>query len=118
MLIRQLVFLGFHGRGWRWLSRSGTIAGMVIESARQLDDWCRSQAASQLDGADEAAKNHAVQCMVSVIWRHAHGQGLRLGDDWGWVLEMYGPDQFREIVEAAAESAAADRRRRRKRRGY
>jgi len=27
---------------------------------------------------------------------------LSWGDDWGWVLEMYGPEQMREI---AAESA-------------
>lgn len=90
---------------------------MIIETSTQLDDWCARQSADQLSGLDPAAADHAVQCISSVVWRHAIGQGLRLGDDWSWVLEMYGPDQFREIVEAAAESAAADRKRRR-RRGY
>lgn len=88
--------------------------GMIIESARQLNQWCRVQAAEQLRGLSAAAEEHAAMCISSVVWRHAIGQGLRLGDDWGWVLEMYGPDQLREIVEAAAESAAADRRRRRR----
>lgn len=88
---------------------------MIIESARQLDDWCRDKAAAQLDGLDEAATDHAAQCIASVVWRHAIGQGLRLGDDWGWVLSMYGDAQFREIVQAAAQSAAADRNRRRRR---
>lgn len=90
---------------------------MIIETSAQLYDWCAWQSADQTSGLDPSAADHAVQCISSVIWRHAMGQGLRLGDDWGWVLEVYGPDQFREIVEAAAESAAADRKRRR-RRGY
>jgi hypothetical protein len=90
---------------------------MIIETSAQLHDWCLRQAAGELSGLDAAAAEHAVQCISSVIWRHAIGQGLRLGDDWGWVLELYGPEQFREIIEAAAESAAADRSRRR-RRGY
>ena len=90
---------------------------MKIETSTQLHDWCRRQATPQLAGLEAAAADHAVECISSVIWRHAHGQGLGLGDDWAWVLELYGPAQFREIIEAAKESAAADRSRRR-RRGY
>jgi hypothetical protein len=90
---------------------------MIIETSAQLHDWCLRHATSELSGLNAAAAEHAGQCISSVIWRHAIGQGLRLGDDWTWILEMYGPDQFREIIEAAAESAAADRSRRR-RRGY
>jgi hypothetical protein len=90
---------------------------MIIETSAQLHDWVCRNAAGQAAGLDAAAAAHAMECVQSVIWRHAIGQGLRLGHDWGWILEMYGPEQFREIVEAAAESAAADRSRRR-RRGY
>jgi len=90
---------------------------MIIETARDLRAWCIEQAAAAVAGLDAAAADHAIQCIQSVVWRNAIGQGLRLGDDWGWVLSMYGPDQFREIVEAAAESAAADRSRR-DRRGF
>jgi hypothetical protein len=90
---------------------------MIIETSAQLREWIGRNAADQAAGLDPAAAAHAMDCVQSVIWRHARGQGLRLGDDWGWVLEMYGPGQFREIVAAAAESAAADRKRRR-RRGY
>lgn len=92
-------------------------AGMIIKTAADLHAWCREQAAAAVSGLDAAAADHAMHCVQSVIWRHAIGQGLRLGDDWGWVLSMYGDAQFREIVQAAAESAAADRSRRR-RRGY
>lgn len=90
---------------------------MIIETARDLRAWCIEQAAPAVQGLDAAAADHALQCVQSVVWRHAIGQGLRLGDDWGIVLELYGPDQFREIVASAAESAAADRSRR-DRRGF
>lgn len=92
-------------------------ARMIIETSSDLHAWCREQAAAALAGLDPQAAAHAVDCVQSVIWRHGIGQGLRLGDDWGWILELYGLEQFREIVQAAAESAAADRSRRR-RRGY
>lgn len=109
--------VGSHGRATDYVEgvdTNGYDPDMIIETALQLDRWCREQAADQLGQLDGPAGEHAAMCIASVIWRHAHGQGLRLGDDWGWVLEMYGPDQFREIVQAAAESAAADRRRRRR----
>ena len=99
------------------VSTAGYDPAMIIETSAQLHDWVCRNAAGQAAGLDAAAAAHAMDCVQSVIWRHARGQGLRLGDDWGWVLELYGPDQFREIVAAAAESAAADRSRRR-RRGY
>lgn len=85
---------------------------MIIKTAADLHDWCRSQAADQTRELDAAAAHHAVECIASVVWRHAIGQGLRLGDDWVWVLGLYDAAAIREIVEAAADSAAADRRRR------
>lgn len=88
---------------------------MIIDTSAQLREWIGRNAAGQAAGLDAAAAAHAMECVQSVIWRHAIGQGLRLGDDWGWILEMYGPDQFREIIEAAADSASADRKRRRRR---
>ena len=93
------------------------IAGMIIETAADLHAWCLESAAAALAEIQPAAAAHAAQCIESAVWRHAIGQGLRLGDDWGWVLSMYGDAQFREIVQAAAESATADRRRR-GRRGF
>jgi hypothetical protein len=88
---------------------------MIVENVGQLNHWCRTQAAGELAQLDAAAADHAVACIASVVWRNGIGQGLRLGDDWAWILEMYGLDQFREIIQAAAESAAADRKRRRRR---
>lgn len=90
---------------------------MIIKTTRQLHDWVCLQASGQVGGLPPEDAEHATHCIRSVIWRHAVGQGLRLGDDWGWLLELYGPEQFRDIVSAAAESAAADRRSR-QRRGY
>lgn len=90
---------------------------MVINTAAELNVWSREKAAAQLAELDASAATHAVECIASVVWRNAIGQGLRLGDDWGWILDLYGPDEVAAIVQAAAESAAADRSRRR-RRGY
>lgn len=85
---------------------------MIIKTAAELNDWCRCQAAAQIRELDAVAADHAVQCVASVVWRNAIGQGLRLGDDWSWVLELYDAPAIDEIVQAAAGSAAADRRRR------
>lgn len=90
---------------------------MIIENVGQLNQWCRAQAAGQLGKLDASAADHAVACIASVVWRHGIGQGLRLGDDWGWVLSMYGAAEILEITQAAADSAAADRKRR-SRRGF
>ena len=90
---------------------------MIINTADELNAWCREKAAPQLAELDAAAAAHAVECIASVVWRNAIGQGLRLGEDWGWILDLYGPDELGEIVAAAADSAAADRSSRR-RRGY
>jgi hypothetical protein len=90
---------------------------MIIKTTRQLHDWVCRQASGEVEDLPPEAAEHATHCILSVIWRHAVGQGLRLGDDWGWLLELYGPEQFRGIVSAAAESAAADTRSR-QRRGY
>jgi hypothetical protein len=90
---------------------------MIIETSRELHAWAAEKAQPHTAGLDAAAAAHAVECVASVVWRHGIGQGLRLGHDWGWILDLYGPDEFAAIVQAAAESAAADRSRRR-RRGY
>jgi hypothetical protein len=72
---------------------------MIIENLAKLCDW--AAAAAREFGVDPSCAEAA----AGVIWRHAHGQGLRAGDDWGWILAQYGAEQFREI-EAAAASAA------------
>ena len=51
---------------------------MIIETARDLRAWCIEQAAPAVQGLDAAAADHAMQCVQSVVWRHAIGQGLRL----------------------------------------
>lgn len=95
----------------------GYDAVMIIKNVGQLSEWCRTQAAGQLGKLEATAADHAVACITSVVWRHGIGQGLRLGDDWAWVLSMYGDAEILEIVQAAADSAAADRKRR-SRRGF
>ena len=90
---------------------------MIINTAAELNVWCREKAAAQLAELDAAAAAHAVECIASAVWRNAIGQGLRLGDDWSWVLGLYDAPAIHDIVQAAADSAAADRSRRR-RRGY
>lgn len=82
-------------------------SGMIIESLAKLCEWA----------AAAGTAPEAVEYVAGVIWRHAHGQGLAAGDDWGWILEQYGPDQIREIEAAAASAAKADRSRR-NRRGF
>ena len=76
---------------------------MTINDARQLLEWCQAQAAHALDGLDDSQAHTAVEDVASVIWRHAHGQGLGVGDDWGWVLEMYDSKRISEIVQASVE---------------
>lgn len=72
---------------------------MKVESLRQLVEWAdREAAAAGIDRTPKTAEH-----IASVIWRHAHGQGLSVGDDWSWVLEMYGPDQMRKIDKASRE---------------
>jgi hypothetical protein len=84
---------------------------MTIKTLAKLCDWAAAQAAAA--GVDPSCAEAA----AGVIWRHAHGQGLRAGDDWGWILAQYGAEQFREI-EAAAAAAARDDKDRRRRRGF
>ena len=90
---------------------------MIFNTTAEIYDWCCDNGAAAVAGLDPEAAEHALRCMVSVIWRHGRGQGLQLGDDWGIVVEMYSGEELAKIVQAAAESSAADRRRRR-RRGY
>ena len=80
-------------------------AGMIIENLARLTDWAAAQAAASgaLDGLSRPQASAAVEALAGTVWRHAIGQGLRPGDDWGWVLEMYGPDRVAEIVAAATE---------------
>jgi hypothetical protein len=90
---------------------------MIIETSRELDAWTREALAASgaAAGLDDAAAAHAIQAISSVVWRHAHGQGLRLGDDWGWILDLYDAAAVREIVRASidAQRETASRRRRR-----
>ena len=92
---------------------------MIIETARELDAWSRDALAESgaAAGLDSAAAANAVQAISSVVWRHAIGQGLRLGDDWGWVFAMYDSAAVREIVQVAGE-AQRETESRRRRRGY
>jgi hypothetical protein len=84
---------------------------MVIETARELDAWAHEA----LVASGAAVTPHAVQAVASVVWRHAIGQGLALGDDWGWVLELYDAAAIEKIAAASIEAQreAASRRRRR-----
>ena len=77
------------------VSTAGYDAGMIIENLAKLCDWV----------ASAGVRPEAVEAAAGVIWRHAHGQGLRAGDDWGWILDQYGPERLREIEAAAAEPA-------------
>ena len=77
----------------------GYDAGMIIENLAKLCDWV--EAAGCAPGCVEAA--------AGVIWRHAHGQGLRAGDDWGWILAQYDAPRLREI-EAASQEPPPSRR--------
>ena len=77
---------------------SGYAGGMKINTLAQLTDLCEAAAADA--GCDPA---HA-PAIASVIARHAMGQGLAYGDDWGWVVELYDAAAVREICEAADEA--------------
>jgi hypothetical protein len=88
------------------------MSGMIINTAKELHDECRRLAESHIRELGEAAAAHAVECIASVIWRNAFGQGLKLGDDWGWILDVYDAAAVADIVQAAAGSLAADDRRR------
>ena len=78
---------------------------MVINDARELLEWCQAQAEATdaLQGLDDSQAHTAVEDVCSVVWRHAHGQGMRVGEDWGWVLEMYDSNRIAEIVQASVE---------------
>jgi hypothetical protein len=86
---------------------AGYDAYMKIENLARLCNWAAGAAAAA--GVDPAYSEE----IAAVVWRHAHGQGLRAGDDWSLVLDMYGVEQLREIAAAAADARAADRSRRR-----
>ena len=76
---------------------------MVIENLAQLCNWVQEQAAELLADYDPQLATYAVEDIASVIHRNAHGQQLSWGDDWGWVLELYGPEQMREIAVESAK---------------
>jgi hypothetical protein len=90
---------------------------MIIETARKLDAWSRERLedSGALPGLDDAAAAHAVQSISAVVWRNAVGQGLRLGQDWGWILDAYDAAAIRGIVEASIEAQAATAANRRRR---
>ena len=86
---------------------------MVINRLSDLWEWSssRAQECGVLEGLDARAAAFAVECISSVIDRNATGQGLKWGDDWGWVLEMYGEPQLREIVAASTEASKRPKKR-------
>ncbi len=76
---------------------------MVVRNLAHLCNWVQAQAAEVLAEYDPRLAMHAVEDIASVISRNAHGQQLSWGDDWGWVLEMYGTEQMREIAIESAK---------------
>ena len=78
-------------------------AGMKIDTLAQLVNWAAAQAADIVQGLPPAQAGKAVEDIAGVIWRHGFGQGLRPGDDWGWILAQYEPPRLREIVAASTE---------------
>ncbi len=84
---------------------------MIIEDLARLCDWVQEHAAEVLADYDPQLANFAVEDIASAISRNARGQQLSWGDDWGWVLELYGPEQMREIaVESAKIHGRGSRR--------
>ena len=75
---------------------------MIIKSAKTLADWAEAAAGAMLP-SDPDLRVSTVGAICSVVWRHARGQGLELGHDWGWVLELYTPQKLAEIVAEAAK---------------
>jgi hypothetical protein len=78
-------------------------AGMKIDTLAQLVNWAAAQAADSVQGLPPAQAGKAVEDIAGVIWRHGFGQGLRPGDDWGWILAQYDSQRLREIVAASTE---------------
>lgn len=81
---------------------------MHVHSLKQLVDWVDESFAGVLSDFTHTDRARAGEDIAGVIWQHAFGQGLAIGDDWGWVLEMYTPDRALEI---ARESVRAGGRR-------
>jgi hypothetical protein len=76
---------------------------MKIDTLAQLTTWAAAQAADIVEGLPPAQSGKAVEDIAAVIWRHAFGQGLGPGDDWGWILAQYDRQRLREIVAASIE---------------
>jgi hypothetical protein len=83
---------------------------MNIENLAKLCDWAAASAIAA--GLDPVFSEH----ISAVIWRHAHGQGLKAGDDWAWILEQYGPESLRAIAAAAQAAELTENRSRKRRR--
>jgi hypothetical protein len=77
----------------------------IISSLPELFDWACSQAAPHTVGQPPAAAAAAAEDIAGVIWRHAMGQGLKPGDDWGWILDQYDSAAVAKIVAASIENA-------------
>jgi hypothetical protein len=75
------------------VSTVGYDAGMIIENLAKLCDWVEAA----------GCEPDCVEAAAGVIWRHAHGQGLRAGDDWGWILAQYDAPRLRELEAASRE---------------
>jgi hypothetical protein len=79
---------------------------MHVHTLKQLVDWVDESFATTLEELTHAERARAGEDVAGVIWRHAFSQGMQLGDDWGWVLEMYTPDRVREIASESVRAAA------------
>jgi hypothetical protein len=86
---------------------------MRIDSLPQLHDWVTDQTRGIVAGLPPAQAAEVVESAAGVIWRHAFGQGLRPGDDWGWILAQYDQSQLQAVAAAALEPPAAGPGRRR-----
>ncbi len=76
---------------------------MIIHNLTELCQWVEQRAADVLADYDPRLAAYAVEDIASVIHRNAHGQQLSWGDDWGWVLEMYGTEQMKAIAIESAK---------------
>ena len=78
---------------------------MHVHNLKQLVDWVDESFAGVLSDLTHVERARAGEDIAAVIWRHAFGQGLAIGDDWSWVLELYTHDRVREIAGESVRAA-------------
>lgn len=83
---------------------------MIVRNLVDVVNWADRQSGDEPWHSDPFLAGRIGEDIASVVVRNAFGQGLKYGDDWGWILEMYGPEECRKI---AKESILAARGRRR-----